>query len=534
MVVVWMLVCQSLCVLPAVAAPAVAREPVYRHLFVVDTSFSMGSRSEQVRESVYELVRSGCQGTMRPGDPFGIWTFAEEMETAAFVRLHWDPPLNQLFANKAYQFLSQLEYRKQTRLDRAMVQLQALIREADDLTVYLYTDGEDALTGTPFDTQIRAEFERRRRELRRARMPFVTLLRVRGGEVIVASVFAADKVVVPVVDPGRAPATKAAPLAVSVGTAVTPAPSITPEAAPVVQPQPAIPQLAPPATVRVAPSTPPPKTEPAASAATVTPPQAQAVEPPRTPLPRDETPKPSPAAPSPAPSPASTVENPAATIPANSVPTPAPIPTSQPASPRVVADPVASAPVVVPPASVGAPETRPVGSEVRAPQPSPATPVVPAADASGGSRAVAAPTLAVSTPAPAAKPEQSPAVGPGAGGAGAGVGVAPARPVEPVRTPSREAPAVTGAQSTESSRPSPMSSAPTASRVPSSGAGSAAVAGVAQAGPSVGGGGGWMFLVGGGVFLGVACGLAALWLRGRRAQRRVSSVISRSMERDPH
>jgi len=502
------------------------REPVYRHLFVVDTSFSMGSRAEKVRESVYELLRSGCQGQMHNGEPFGIWTFDDQMDTAAFIRLHWDAQLNQLFANKAYQFLSHLEYRRQTRLDRAMVQLLALVRDADRLTVYLYTDGDAAVTGTPFDEQINSDFQQRRRELRRSRIPFVTILRSRGGEIVQASVQSAEKLVVPAPetagdDPLIAHRAPEAP----VPAAASPALKATPAEAPLETPKVALAaaRVEPPAAVLRA----PPVVENRSPAG------VQSSET------RKSIPAPEPPVTSPARPPLLVVTEAAsrAPPPPNSVVAPSPV------APAASAPPAVTVVIAEPKPASGVqpvPERGP-DNPVQSPGAQPAAVVVETRQASGQE-----PIVQVQP-----KPASAPNAAESRVGLGTGRGPLQSQRVGTAPPPSGDAALRDSSPVAASSRPSPQppvevnTNSNLDAPVGSTAVGSAAMAETVVAAPSEGGrgrvplsglvaeptAGGAMFLVGGGLFMGVACLLGVLWYRGVKASRRRSSLISRSMDR---
>src|SRR5437667_6721705 len=50
-----------------------------RYLFIVDTSFSMHRRAANTRKVAGDLLLSGLNGQLRPGDTIGVWTFNEKL-----------------------------------------------------------------------------------------------------------------------------------------------------------------------------------------------------------------------------------------------------------------------------------------------------------------------------------------------------------------------------------------------------------------------------------------------------------------------
>jgi hypothetical protein len=164
-----------------------------RLVFVVDTSFSMARLEAPLRQTIFDLVSSGAQGYMRPGDIYEIWTFNEQVYKSRFPPMAWDPLLDRALANGAVKFLKSQRFEKQTRLDKLWSELSQAAENTDDLMVLLLSDGDESLRGSPFDNRINAIYTQRFSELRRARKPFVTVLTARGGEFVAFTVAAAGE-----------------------------------------------------------------------------------------------------------------------------------------------------------------------------------------------------------------------------------------------------------------------------------------------------------------------------------------------------
>jgi hypothetical protein len=150
-------------------------------LFLIDTSLSMSRIQGGARQAVYDLIFSGVQGQIKKGDHYTIWTFNERVNTRAFIPMNWDPALNRALAAGASRFLSEQRLEKTTQISKVIAELIPTAKTTDRLTVFIISDGDDRMHGTAFDNEINFIYQRRGRELQRARKPFVTTLVFRGG-----------------------------------------------------------------------------------------------------------------------------------------------------------------------------------------------------------------------------------------------------------------------------------------------------------------------------------------------------------------
>src|SRR3954454_9621630 len=87
----WLLCLFALSALPAGAQTNLAKPklPSNRYLLVVDTSHSMGRRSEATLRTVYSLFQYGMRGQIHSGDSVGLWTYNEEVYTGRFPLQTW-------------------------------------------------------------------------------------------------------------------------------------------------------------------------------------------------------------------------------------------------------------------------------------------------------------------------------------------------------------------------------------------------------------------------------------------------------------
>lgn len=408
--------------------------PPGRFLFMVDTSLSMRSRAEGMLRAVEGLLATELDGRLRPGDSIGLWTFNNEVHAGQFPLQTWTPATRSAATANVLEFLRQQRYEKKTDLDKALRKALPLVRASPTITLLLFTDGEQPVSGTPFDDAINATFREARRAQARARMPFVTVLRAERGQITSHVVGLPPwPIVIPTLpveqkalEASQSPR-KPDPKEVGAGTvAAKPAPSVPAkpaetrpvpkpieqsksEAAPAKPPQPAVTV---PAVAEKAPeSTPvakPPVAPPGPLAAPVT--EVALAKPQST----VEPPKPIVAAPPPAPAPVPQPPSPAADAGKTRPIAVTPATVTEPAKPTAAEGPPVANLATDPPkpvtvkaaaSTVTAPaETKPAPSEVMAkPEPAKAAELPPSqpatAEAKPGVATHATPTPVVTPPA---------------------------------------------------------------------------------------------------------------------------------------
>lgn len=311
------------------AAPGKKAQPA-RWLLIVDTSSAMERRAKAVEGVVGELVASGMNGQIHPGDELGIWTFNKELRAGAAPLQTWQPAHSNSIAGHLVAFLAKQKYEGKANFQPVLAELGRLVPVSRQLTILVMADGSQPIAGTPFDAAINASYEKTRAELARTRMPLVTVLRVYHGKYIGQNVsFAPWPVEFPPFPP-EPPVTESRPT-----TAAPPAvPPITATAKPIIihsEPKPAESTNLITAPLAPAPSLPLVTTQPAPVVTVAPAPAAQPV-----------------------------VEAPAAP-PAVSPPVVQPLaePMTPPVAPAPTATPSAAAPVAPSPAVAVAPEAVP-------------------------------------------------------------------------------------------------------------------------------------------------------------------------------
>ena len=153
-----------------------------RWLLIVETSRSMQRRSEAVFQTVQDLLTSGMAGQLRPGDTLGVWTFSDDLYAGRFALQTWSPEAQQDIASSALTFLKGQKYGKQANFDKVLPALNQVIKDSRLLTVVLVSSGDQKMRGTLFDAQINEFWQKWHTPQQKARMPFVTVLRAKAGQ----------------------------------------------------------------------------------------------------------------------------------------------------------------------------------------------------------------------------------------------------------------------------------------------------------------------------------------------------------------
>jgi len=169
-------------------APARTTSQAHRWLLIVETSQAMQRRAAGTLEAVNSLLGSGMKGQLRPGDTLGVWTFNDELHTGIFPLQTWAPERHSSIMNGALNFLQGQKYEKSSTLSSLVPGLKQLIKNSDLITIVLVSTGEEKFEGTPFDKQIAEAYAKWLAEEQKRKMPFLTILRAKQGQIIGYSV----------------------------------------------------------------------------------------------------------------------------------------------------------------------------------------------------------------------------------------------------------------------------------------------------------------------------------------------------------
>jgi hypothetical protein len=160
-----------------------AESPSERFLLIVETSKAMQRRAEAMLEVVQDMLMSGLNGRMRDGSSLGAWTFNEDLSPGRLPLQTWSSSTREIITQHTLTFLKGQKYEKQASFDKVGPALSRVIGDSRRLTVILISSGDWKMRGTPFDDRINASFQQWREQQQKARMPFVTVLCARKGQV---------------------------------------------------------------------------------------------------------------------------------------------------------------------------------------------------------------------------------------------------------------------------------------------------------------------------------------------------------------
>ena len=179
-------------------APPAPLPPGDRFLILVDTSLSMRKLDAANRQAVFDMIFNGLHGRMRDGDTYGLWTFNEQTHAGEYPMQTWKADENMQQASRAALFLKNQPYEHDTQFGITLVKLDSVLRAVRDLNIFILTDGDTRMQGTPFDSVINAGYEKRGGERKKLKKPFVTTFIAREGRVLSGGVtIAGEPIVLP-------------------------------------------------------------------------------------------------------------------------------------------------------------------------------------------------------------------------------------------------------------------------------------------------------------------------------------------------
>ena len=159
-----------------------------RYLFIVDTSAAMRRRAPAAQKAVENLMRSSMGAQFQRGDTVGVWTFNEQLYAGRLPLQTWTPETSDLITSNVVRFLKAQNYGGESRFEAVAPTLRRIVGESPRLTILLVSDGDEPITGTGFDADIKRALDSKAREQEKARMPFITVLRAARGRIASATV----------------------------------------------------------------------------------------------------------------------------------------------------------------------------------------------------------------------------------------------------------------------------------------------------------------------------------------------------------
>ncbi len=166
-----------LAALCALLAPASFGQSSNRWLFIYETSSSMRARAKGVEDVTRDLLSTGMHGQIRKGDSIGIWTFNDKLRAGDAPLQFWSPESGPTVIQHTIQFVRGVQYAKSGNLNTAITNLLHVVGMSDVITVFLFTDSDGTINGTPFDDSINEYYKGNYKDLKKANMPMVTVFR---------------------------------------------------------------------------------------------------------------------------------------------------------------------------------------------------------------------------------------------------------------------------------------------------------------------------------------------------------------------
>ena len=177
---------------------------LFRHIVVVDTSFSMVRRRQALYDAVSDIFEGGLSGHIREGETVEMWTFNENVDAASIPPRPWRRAEARGLAARAVNYLKNRRFAKRTRMAGLMAKIVDASKSAEQFTVVLLSDGDTDVVGTPYDRSVNLAYRDYGRAVRRARQTFVTILRGREGEFRAWAVIrGGDRIQVPILPEPR-------------------------------------------------------------------------------------------------------------------------------------------------------------------------------------------------------------------------------------------------------------------------------------------------------------------------------------------
>jgi hypothetical protein len=154
-----------------------------RVLFLIETSSAMKADRTAINSSIQSILDSGLNGQLHYGDTIGVWTYSDKLNTDCPM-IQWRGEHVQDIKAAVNEWMSRQKYAKSSQFSKVLPALQSVIRSSQKLTIIWISNGDDALSGTAFDSAINELHKDFRADFHKQHIPFVTVMVVRKGAVV--------------------------------------------------------------------------------------------------------------------------------------------------------------------------------------------------------------------------------------------------------------------------------------------------------------------------------------------------------------
>ncbi|HXC34992.1 MAG TPA: hypothetical protein VNV43_03905 [Candidatus Acidoferrales bacterium] len=186
-----------------------------RLLLVFDTSSAMKRRVPDEIKAINALFEITLNGRLRYGDSVGVWTFGRDLHLGQFPQQEWTEDKINTLPPELAAFLKKQHYSKDTHFDALIPTLNEVVRTSPRLTAVIFCDGDGHVSGIPGADSINTNFKGHQRDMERARMPFVIVLRSQLGRYVGCTISSAESVTLPQFPPLPPPPAAPAPIQTS-------------------------------------------------------------------------------------------------------------------------------------------------------------------------------------------------------------------------------------------------------------------------------------------------------------------------------
>jgi hypothetical protein len=159
-----------------------------RWLIIFDTSADMKPRLPALRTELAQLLGTSMGSHMLTDDSVGVWTFDSKLRTGQFPLESWSPEDAEQISSEINKFLGKQHYSKNTQFSALQPLLNRVIQNSPRLTVLVFCDGEDNISGTPYDGGLNRIFQNRLAQQKQDKQPFVLVFRTQLGKYVGCSV----------------------------------------------------------------------------------------------------------------------------------------------------------------------------------------------------------------------------------------------------------------------------------------------------------------------------------------------------------
>jgi hypothetical protein len=170
--------------IPALQAQPTEQTVQSRFLFIFNTSKNMKPRLEAAEKALNTTLASSLSGDLHSGDSMGVWTFGESLQTKGFPLQTWNPGAAVSIASNMVKYVRKQSYAKSTHFEVLQPLLNRVMQGSERLTVLIFCDGEGKFSGTPYDDAINQALQDKLAEQKKARQPFVIILRSQLGQYV--------------------------------------------------------------------------------------------------------------------------------------------------------------------------------------------------------------------------------------------------------------------------------------------------------------------------------------------------------------